>query len=70
MYKRTDYFYELKEDIFLSPYNATAPAGSLAIVLSIQKKQWTFLLLPFLDNEPIVWDEEKFLTVFKTNKVL
>lgn len=65
MKKATKYFYKAKEDIFLEPYNATIPAGTLVIVFSARKKKWEFVPLPFLDYMTMSCPEDEFLRLFE-----
>ena len=65
MKKESKFFYKTKEDVFLEPYNATLPAGTLVVVLSIKRKKWEFVPIPFLDYFPMTLPEEEFYRLFE-----
>ena len=65
MKEETKFFYKAKEDVFLEPYNATIPAGTLVVVFSIKRKVWEFVPLPFLEYMSMTLPEDEFYRLFE-----
>ena len=65
MNQKTKDFYKAKADVFLEPYNATIPAGTLVVVFKVRRKKWEFVPLPFLEYMPMTLPEDEFYRLFE-----